>query len=60
MENLQCGTVQIKYNIRHIKLYTSATNVEDISSKNMSDDEAYEFTLIYFCLDIKALEKTYY
>ena len=36
--NLQCGVIQIKYNIRHIKPYKSDTNVEDISSKNMSDD----------------------
>ena len=28
--SLQCGAVKIGYNIRHIKPYTSDTNVEDI------------------------------
>ena len=36
--NLQCGAIQITYNIRHIKPYKSDTKVEDPNSKNMSDD----------------------
>ena len=36
--NLQCGTVQIKYNIRHINPYKSDTKVENFSSKNMYGD----------------------
>ena len=36
--NLQCGPTKIRYNIRRIKLYKSDTKVEDIHSKNMSDD----------------------
>ena len=36
--NLQYGTTIIRYNIHHIKLYKSDTSVEDISSKNISDD----------------------
>ena len=35
--NLQCGAVQIRYNIRHIKPFIFDNNVEDISSKNMSN-----------------------
>ena len=36
--NLQCGAIQMRYNICCINPYKSDTNVEDISSKNMSDD----------------------
>ena len=36
--NLQCGAVQIMYNIRCIKPYNSDTNVEYINPKNMSDN----------------------
>ena len=36
--NLKCGVTDIRYNIRRIKPYKSDTKVEDISSKNMSDD----------------------
>ena len=36
--NLQCGMKKIRYNIRRIKQYKSDTKVEDISSKNMSDN----------------------
>ena len=35
--NLQYVPTKIRYNIRRIKPYTSDTNIEDISSKNMSD-----------------------
>ena len=38
MANLQCGAIKIKYNICRINPYKSDTKVEDISSKNMSDD----------------------
>ena len=30
---LQCGTIQIRYNIHCIKTYTSDTNVEDINQE---------------------------
>ena len=36
--NLQCGAVQIKYNIRRIKSSKSDTKLDIFSSKNMSDD----------------------
>ena len=36
--NLQCGPKTIRYNIYRINPYKSDTKVEDISSKNMSDD----------------------
>ena len=36
--NLQCGAVQIQYNIRRINLYKSDTKCKEMSSKNMSDD----------------------
>ena len=35
--NLQCGTIQVEYNIRCIKPYKSDTKVEDFNSKNMDD-----------------------
>ena len=38
MVNLQCGTKTIRHNIRRIKPYKLDTKVEDINSKNMSDD----------------------
>ena len=37
MAELQCGAIEITYNIRRIKSYTSDTNVEDINPKNMCD-----------------------
>ena len=36
--NLQYSPTKNRYNIRRIKTYKSDANVEDISSKNMSDD----------------------
>ena len=36
--NLQCGAIQINYNIRRIKPYKLDTKVEDYNSKNMSDE----------------------
>ena len=36
--DLQCGLTKIGYNIRQIKPYKYDTKVEDINSKNMSDD----------------------
>ena len=36
--NLNFGPTKIRYNIRRIKPYKSDTKVEDISSKNMSDN----------------------
>ena len=36
--SLQCGTKNIMYDMCHIKPYKSDTKVEDISSKNISDD----------------------
>ena len=36
--NLQCGVIQITYNIHRIKPYKYDTNVEDINPKNMCDD----------------------
>ena len=36
--NLHHGQTQIRYNIRRIDPYKSDTNVEDISSKNISGD----------------------
>ena len=42
---LQYGVTQIKYNIRKIKPYKSDNKVEDINSKNMSDDvNIFEYT----------------
>ena len=38
MVKLQCGATQIAYNIRCIEPYKFDAKVEDISSKNMSDD----------------------
>ena len=38
MANLQCGAIQIMYNICHIKPYTLDTKLEDYIPKNMSDD----------------------
>ena len=38
MVNLQCGPTKNRYNIRQINPYKSDINVEDISSKSMSDD----------------------
>ena len=35
---LQYGAIKIRYNIRHINLYKSDTNVEDINPENMCDD----------------------
>ena len=35
---LQCGAIQITYNIRPNKPYKSDTKIEDYNSKNMSDD----------------------
>ena len=35
--NLQCGAIQIKYNIHRIKPYKSDTKVEDLNSINMDD-----------------------
>ena len=35
--NLQCVTIQIKYNIRCIITYKSDTNIEDSNSINMYD-----------------------
>ena len=42
--SLKFGTIEIKYNIRHIKPYNSDTKVEDSSSKNMYDDVNIWFT----------------
>ena len=36
--NLQCGVVQIRYNILCIKPYKFDTKVDGFSSKNKSDD----------------------
>ena len=36
--NLQCGAIQITYNICRINPYKYDTNVEDYNPKNMSDD----------------------
>ena len=36
--NLQCGEIQITYNIRRIMPYKSDTNVEDINPENMPDN----------------------
>ena len=36
--NVKFGAVQVNYSIRHVKPYKSDTKVEDISSKNMSDN----------------------
>ena len=33
--SLQCGAMQIRYNIRRIKPYKSDTKVEDINPENM-------------------------
>ena len=38
MVTFQCGAIEIRHNIRHIKLYTYDTNIEDITTKNMYDD----------------------
>ena len=35
--NLECGAIQLKYNIRCIKLYKSDAKVEYFYSKNMDD-----------------------
>ena len=35
--NLQCGAIQIKYNILRIKPYKSDTKDKDFNSKNMDD-----------------------
>ena len=35
---LQCGTIQIRHNIRRINPYKSGTNIEDINPENMCDD----------------------
>ena len=37
MVNLQCGLIQINYNIRRINPYKSDTKVENYNSKNMDD-----------------------
>ena len=36
--NLQCGLTKNRYNIRRINPFKLDTKVEDINSKNMSDD----------------------
>ena len=49
--NLQCGVVQTKYNIRHIKPYKSDTKLEDYGSKICTMISLYELPVIYFCLE---------
>ena len=36
--NSICGAVQVRYNIHHIKTYKFDTKVEDIGSKQISDN----------------------
>ena len=38
MVTLQCGPIKIEHNIRHINLYKSGTEVEDINLENMCDN----------------------
>ena len=48
---LQCGTKNIKYNIRLIKPHTSETNVEDINFKiNDWLRHIKEAPAVYFCI----------
>ena len=52
--NLQCGAVQINYNIRRIKPHKTDTKVEDISSKNKFEDvnisaSSYRPASVYQC-----------
>ena len=48
--NLQCGVVQIKYNIRHIQPYISDTKVDNLSSVNISDNVNIWLPVINFCI----------
>ena len=47
---LQCGAVQIKYNICRIKPYKPDTKVDGFSSKICLTISTYELPVIYFCL----------
>ena len=51
--SLQCVATKIRYNVGRIKPYNSNTNVEDISSKNLSDDVNILSLVIYFCVILK-------
>ena len=57
---LQCGAIKIRYNISHIKSYTSDTNVEDINPEKYlrlcqhMNDQLYNSVLY-----IKACNKLY-
>ena len=48
--NLQCGVVQIKYNIRQIQPYISDTKFDNLSSENISDDVNICLPVINFCI----------
>ena len=49
---LQCVVINIRYNIRHIKSYTSNTNVEYTISKTNLTTSHFNIPVIYFSLYI--------
>ena len=48
--NLQCVSVQTKYNIRRIKPYKFGTKVDNFSSKKSLTMSTYKLLVIYFYL----------
>ena len=55
--NLQCGSIQIRYNIRRNKPYKLNTKVEDSHSKICLMILEYELPVIYFCLNLNIGKK---
>ena len=56
---IKYGPIQIRHNIRWIKLYKSDTNVEDINTKNMCDNVNILSPVIYFCTILKLGQNLY-
>ena len=55
----QCGLIQIRHNIRWIKLYTYDKIMEDINPENIYDDVNILSPVIYFCITLKLGHKVY-
>ena len=57
--NLQCGVIQIKFNIRRIKPNKPDTKVEDFNSKNLNDAVNIRITSYILLYEIKGWNKVY-
>ena len=59
MVTLQCSATKMMYNTRHIKPYTSDTNVEDIKILELmiANVTFAKVPVTYFCMYIKAQNK---